>query len=77
MGLVGGFVLEAEQVDELGWVLDFLLGEAEPAPRLVLGDRPNELLDRGLHAIGGVQTDLGVGGLTDRHRSSSVCVLRL
>jgi hypothetical protein len=73
IGFAGGFVFKNEQVDELRWVLGFLSGGVEPAPRLVLGDVPNELLDRGLHAIDGVQADLVVGGLIDRQLSSSVC----
>ena len=45
MSLVGCLVFEDEQVDELGWVLDFLPGGVEPAPRLILGDVTNKLLD--------------------------------
>lgn len=73
MGLVSGFVFEDEQMYELGRVLDFMPGAIGPAPGLVLGDIPDELLDCGLHAVDGLWADLVVGCLIDRHRKLLGC----
>jgi hypothetical protein len=67
VGVVGGFVFEDEEVDELGGVIDFLPGGVEAAAGLVFANVAHEVVDGVLDAVDGLGADLVVGGLVDRH----------